>query len=388
VDGFSSEISPNGTSLRIIQVVNVRWFNATAWYGLFLASLLRDAGHEVRVICPAGTDSCNKARDMGLDPLTMDLNSGNPVSVISAYGNVRRLVRDFRPHIVNCHRGESFFLWGMLQQSGGFGLVRTRGDQRPPKGNYPNKLLHGRVADAVITTSSGIAGAVRDILHVPESRVHTIFGGVDTRRFYPDAEGRAAMRAAWGIGPETRVVGLVGRFDAVKGQRELIAAFAALMHNVAPGVPDTRLVLAGFGTTALGEEEVRGWVQAAGIADRVIFPGRCENVRALMNALDLGVVASLASETIARVALEIMACGVALVGTRVGVMPDLLQGNALVPPGDEAAMEGILRRFLTEPAFGESLLAAQKERMQTLSERDFLAQTLAVYRNIVPAKSF
>ena len=36
--------------LRVIQVVNVRWFNATAWYGLFLSRLLKDAGHEVLVL--------------------------------------------------------------------------------------------------------------------------------------------------------------------------------------------------------------------------------------------------------------------------------------------------------------------------------------------------
>lgn len=402
VDDSSSDISRGDISrddasprvtrpLRVIQVVNVRWFNATAWYGLFLSSLLRDAGHEVRVICPAGTESFNKARDMGFEPLAVDLNSGNPFSAIGAYRQLRRLVRDFRPHIVNCHRGESFFLWGMLKQSGGFGLVRTRGDQRPPRGNFPNKLLHGTVADAVIATSSGIADAVRNTLHVPENRVHTIFGGGDTRRFYPDAEGRAAMRAMWGIGPETRTIGLVGRFDAVKGQKELIAAYAALLRHKGDGasaMADTRLVLAGFGTTALGEEQVRGWARAAGIAGRVIFPGRCESVRALMNALDLGVVASLGSETIARVALEIMACGVPLVGTRVGVMPDLLYGDALVPPGDEAALEAILRRFLAEPAFGDSLRAAQGERMRTLSERDFLEQTLGVYRDAAPGELF
>jgi hypothetical protein len=33
--------------LRLIQVVNVRWVNATAWYALFLARLLKEAGHQV-----------------------------------------------------------------------------------------------------------------------------------------------------------------------------------------------------------------------------------------------------------------------------------------------------------------------------------------------------
>ncbi|SBW11095.1 Glycosyl transferase group 1 [uncultured delta proteobacterium] len=367
--------------LRVVQVVNVRWFNATAWYGLFLSTLLRDAGHEVRVLGLAGTECFDRARDMGLDPEPLDLNSAFAAG--AAYLRLRRLVREFRPHIVNCHRGESFLLWGLLKKSGGFRLVRTRGDQRPPKGNFPNILLHAKAADAVIATSSGIAAGLREILRVPESRVHTILGGVDTRRFYPDAPGRAAVREALGLLPDQIAIGLVGRFDAVKGQKELLFAYSRLRAMLGDEARRLRLVLAGFPTSSTSEEAVRGWADAAGVAESVMFPGRCGDVRALMNALDLGVVASLGSETIARVALEIMACGVPLVGTRVGVMPDLLRDDALVPPGDAEATARALCRFVTEPAFGEGLRAAQHERMRDLGEKDFLEKTLAVYRGVL-----
>ena len=367
-------------SLRIIQVVNVRWFNATAWYGLFLSSLLREAGHDVRVLCLPDTDTFAKAAAMGLEPEGIDLNC--PLAAPSLYCRLRALTREFRPHIVNCHRGESFILWGLLKASGGFGLVRTRGDQRPPKGNFPNIMLHSRVADAVIATSSRIAAGMRGIVRVPEDRVHTIFGGVDTRRFYPDVVDRAAVRSQWGLAPDEVAIGLVGRFDAVKGQKEMVASFARLRERMGDERRRLRLVLAGFATSSTSEAKVRGWVAEAGLAEQVVFAGRCDEVNALMNALDVGVVASLGSETIARVALEIMACGVPLVGTQVGVMPDLLQPHALVPPGDAEAMAEVLRRFVQEPSFGDCLRAEQRERMSTLREADFLEQTLAVYRSV------
>ncbi|MDL2209362.1 glycosyltransferase [Desulfovibrio sp. OttesenSCG-928-O18] len=371
--------------LRIIQVVNVRWFNATAWYGLFLASLLREAGHEVRVLGLKGTESFAKAEEWGLAPETVDLNTANPFAVASVYADLRRLVRDFDPHIVNCHRGESFFLWALLKRSARFALVRTRGDQRPPKANAANTIIHAKLADAVIATSSGIAAGVRDILHVPAERVHTILGGVDTQRFFPDPEARAAMRDALGLHQEHKAIGLVGRFDTVKGQKELIAAFARARHELGTESANVRLVLAGFATSAVSEDAVRSWVEAAGVGDSVLLPGRSENVRALMNALDLGVVASLGSETIARVALEIMACGVPLVGTNVGVMPDLLDDAALVSPGDTHAMAALIRRFVTESGFGENLAVAQAERMASLGESDFYTQTMAVYRKVLQA---
>lgn len=369
------------TPLRIIQVVNVRWVNATAWYGLFLARLLRDAGHEVRVIGLAGTDSFARAEEWGLEPVACPLNAANPVRIAEAYGKIRRMIRGFSPHIVNCHRGEGFALWALAKNAGGpFALVRTRGDQRPPKGGFVNRYLHADAADAVIATSSSIAENIRSILHVPPARVHTIYGGVDTAVFYPDPEGRARTRASLGLGDEHVAIGLVGRFDAVKGQKELIDAFARMRARMGENAARARLVLAGFATSSTSAEDVRGWAEKAGIADAVLYPGRCADVRGLMNALDLGVVASLGSETIARVALEIMACGVPLLGTRVGVMPDLLAGEALVPPGDEKAMADALCRFMTDDAYAATLRTVQKERMGRLRERDFYEQTMDVYK--------
>lgn len=63
------------SSFRSIQVVNVRWFNATAWYGLELARLLNAAGHESRVVALADTETFAKAEEMGLRPLAMPLNA-------------------------------------------------------------------------------------------------------------------------------------------------------------------------------------------------------------------------------------------------------------------------------------------------------------------------
>ena len=376
---FSSD-----TRLRILQVVNVRWFNATAWYGLFLSSLLQKEGHDVRVLCLPDTEAFAKAEAMGLGPEGLDLNT--PLATLSLCRRMHALTREFKPHIVNCHRGESFILWGLLKKAMGFGLVRTRGDQRLPRGNFPNILLHSRVADAVIATSSGIATGMRTVLRVPADHVHTIYGGVDTRRFYPNASGREEIRTQLRLAPDDVAVGLVGRFDAVKGQKELIVSFARLCGQMGENARRMRLVLAGFATSSLSDEVVRCWAREAGIEDRVVFTGRCDDVNALMNALDLGVVASLGSETIARVALEIMACGVPLIGTRVGVMPDLLQAHALIAPGDEAAMTAMLHRFATESSFGESLRTEQRERMKTLREKDFLEQTLSVYRSVLSAR--
>lgn len=365
--------------MRSIQVVNVRWFNATAWYGMYLSRLLREGGHEVLVLGLPGTLSARKGEEWGLPMRLMDLNATTPWGIAALYGKLKRLVAEFKPDVVNCHRGESYLLWGLLKKElKSFRLVRTRGDQRLPKAGLVNRWLHNDVSDAVITTNSPMTRHFRDVFRVPQGKLHQILGGVDTDAFHPDPAARARIRAELGYGDSDFVVGLLGRFDRVKGQQELIRAVAKLHSQ---GLTRIRLLLLGF-DSATPESAVRGWIAEHGIETITTITGKRPDIAACLNALDLGVVASLWSETIARAALEIMATQVPLVGSDVGVMPDLLQPGALFAAGDEQAMGERIRQAMDSPELRETLRREQRRRMADLSGRDFLARTLAVYEGL------
>ncbi|MDR1218945.1 MAG: glycosyltransferase family 4 protein, partial [Treponema sp.] len=230
--------------LRIIEVVNVRWFNAAAWYGLNLSRLLRKAGHDVLVICPPGADSFAAARDMKLDPFPLNLTCLHPAALARAAIRIAALLREFKPHIVNCHRGENLILWGLLKKHASFRLIRTRGDQRPPRGGIVNRLLHTRLVDAVTASNSRSAAQCRAVLGVHDDCLYVIPGGVDTARFAFDPAGRERVRRAFGFTDDDFVVGLLGRFDPIKGHAELLDAaqrsVAEFQH------PRLRLLFIGF----------------------------------------------------------------------------------------------------------------------------------------------
>ena len=371
--------------LRVIQVVNVRWFNATAWYGLFLSRLLKDAGHEVLVLGLPGTESFSKATDMGLSPVGMDVNATGPLGAARLMGNMRALLRTFQPHVVNCHRGEGMIFWGMLKSLGRpYALVRTRGDQRPPKGNLPNKFLHTRLADAVIATNSRTHAQCVERLGLAPERVRIIPGGVDTALFRYTEEGRQTARKTFGFADDDIVLGLLGRFDTVKGQRELIRAVSRIRagykeHTNEPWRAKVRLMLAGFPTTSVPKETVEGWMTEYDLEQAAVITGRYPDVAGLISAMDIGVIASQGSEAVARAAFEIMSCGVPLAGTDVGVMPDLLPPRALVRPGDEDALTALLERLLTDVDFRNTLREEEGEHIHNFSEHAFLSQTLRVY---------
>jgi glycosyltransferase involved in cell wall biosynthesis len=366
--------------MKIFQVINVRWFNATAWYAITLSSLLAQAGHEVTVLTQAGTQSENAAKALGLNTVSVDLNTTNPIRFLAATRHIIQLVKAHRPDIVNCHRGEGFFLWGLLKLLGfGFKLVRTRGDQRPPRSDAFNRMLHAEIADAVVVTNRHMADYFLHTMRTPASGLWLIHGGVDTTRFAFDPQGRARVRAEFGFAEDDVVIGLLGRFDRVKGHKETIEAVARLRSE---GMTNVRLFLIGF-DTAMTSSQIQAWIDDNSLGDITRISGRRDDVPACISAMDIGVIASLWSEAIARSALEIMAAERPMVGTKVGVMPDLTAPAVLVEPGDRNALADALGALIKDTDLRAQVLAAQKRTMSQLTLDEFLKRSLNLYQSLI-----
>ncbi len=371
--------------MRTIQVVNVRWYNATAWYGVTLAKCLQDAGHESIVAGLAVTPPLEKAKEMGLRTIALPFNSASPAKLFETWNGIDRLVRDFRPDIVNCHRGEAFVLWALMQKKYGFGLVRTRGDRRLPKNGLINRWLHCKAADAVIATNGLMTRHFADVINVPAERLHTILGGVDTVRFHKDSAAREEMRRAFGYRDSDFVMGLLGRMDDVKGIKETIEALG-IARRISEDARRIRFLVIGF-DSEFKTEDVARWSRENGLGELgevVTVTGKVDRPEAVLNALDLGMLASLGSEAIARAALEIMATGVPLISSTTGVMPDLIPAEYSFEPGDTAAMAQRMIQAL-DADWREKLAAYCHARILEggLRLEDFLAQTMAVYDPIV-----
>ncbi|SHN56114.1 Glycosyltransferase involved in cell wall bisynthesis [Desulfovibrio litoralis DSM 11393] len=362
--------------LKIIQVVNVRWFNATAWYALFLSKLLKEAGHDVLVIGLKDTDSFRQAEKFGLKPISLDLNSSNPFKIFSTFFRLKKLIQTFQPDVINCHRGEGFVLFGLLKKIlNSFVLIRTRGDQRLPKNNWINRILHVRVSDAVIATNQYMATHFLKEIKVSPENLYTIFGGVDNSKFYPALEYREEIRRRLGYKNSDFVLGLLGRFDLVKGQKELIKA-VSLLHK--KGLKQVKLLLLGFSTT-LKEEEVRAWIKEEALEESVIITGKVDKINEYLQALDLGVVPSLWSETIARAALELMSVGIPTIGTTVGVMPDIFPHSALIPPNNIEKLAELIQKSMENKQFLTQIKEAEEIIIKKLSMESFLNTTLIIY---------
>lgn len=179
--------------------------------------------------------------------------------------------------------------------------------------------------------------------HAPGRKVRLLPLGVDTARFAP----AAAPRRSGGL----RLLH-AGSLVPVKAQRTLLRAYAQLARSF----PDLHLDIAGDGPLRADLEVL---ATSLALADRVTFHGAVPHDRLpdLYRAADLLVVSS-RYEAQGLVALEAAACGLPVVGTRVGILPDLGPAARTIPTGDPAALAAALAEVLADSAGRDAMRQA------------------------------
>ena len=224
------------------------------------------------------------------------------------------------------------------------------------------RVVTWAVEQALVTRTRAVVAACEwerrqgaRVLRGAERRTEVIEYGVDACADEP--RDRALVEFAEG-GP---LAGFIGRLEQQKDPVHLVHAFA---HAVEAGIPG-KLAIVGNGVLA---DAVRAEIERKNLTGRAaLFPFQPGRVAEYLKALDLFVLPS-RWEALPISMLEAMACGIPVLVTAVGGVPDLLDGRSagrVVPPKDEAA----LAAGLTE------LLGSQETRHRLGAEGRTLAET-------------
>jgi glycosyltransferase involved in cell wall biosynthesis len=191
--------------------------------------------------------------------------------------------------------------------------------------------------------------------------------GADAASFEVRPGAAETVRRRLGFESHHLVVAAVGRFVPMKGFEYLVEAHATALESA----PELRLVFVGDGDM---RSVLEARVREFGVSDSVVLAGSADHTQIpeYMAAADIVAVPSIRHrgyvDGLPNVALEAMAAGKPLVGSRVGGIPELIregENGLLVPEKDAGALAEALVSLARDTALRERLGAKGLAEVRT-----------------------
>jgi glycosyltransferase involved in cell wall biosynthesis len=182
-----------------------------------------------------------------------------------------------------------------------------------------NRILEftSRLDNVVIIVSQKAKEKMVEAKAISARKTIVIYNGIDINRFkFQDKEKREKVRKALNLKESDKVLISVGRLFRAKGYPYLIEAIKILKKQY----PDIVLLVLGKGRKRIElEKQIRGY----NLTQNIFLLGRKENVPYYLNASDIFVMSSL-WEGLPLSLLEAMVCGLPVVATNVGGIPEIV----------------------------------------------------------------
>lgn len=227
-----------------------------------------------------------------------------------------------------------------------------------------------RTGDRVLAASSEIAHVAQDLTGGDVS-VEALTNGVDTERFRPKA-GKADRSER-----RPRIV-VPRRLFSKNGVEFLVRA----LPGVRARVPDVEVLVVGDGPERSALERL---ARELGVTDSVRFLGARPHAEMprLLASSDLAVIPSLMEAT-SVAGLEAMACGVPVVASRVGGLPEIIDDEVgrLVPPGDPDALAKAIVDLLRSPSRDALGKRARERVVSRWSNARLVERHVRIYRTV------
>lgn len=172
----------------------------------------------------------------------------------------------------------------------------------------------------------------------------------------------------------------VSNFRPVKRVKDVVRTFARLVEQ-----RPARLMMVGDGPDRPAAERLS---RELGLGDKVSFLGKLKNPLEALSIADLFLLPS-ESESFGLAALEAMACGVPVVASEAGGLPEVIRhgvSGMLAPVGDVDTM-GDHAAFLLDPAHHERFRNQARERAARFGIDTVLPAYLEAYDRILQPQS-
>jgi glycosyltransferase involved in cell wall biosynthesis len=231
--------------------------------------------------------------------------------------------------------------------------------------------IANRLADCVLGNAQAVKDFVAEDEGCPRRKIAVIENGVDTARFAPVADRRAAKERV-GLDPDRPAVGTITRARVRKGYEEFLRAMAEV-RRVHPGA---QVVVIGQDTVEQAPLEL---IAALGLGDDIHLLGLRSDIPELLAAMDVFVLSS-HDEGMSNAIMEAMSVGRPIVATDVGGAPEMIEhgvGGLLVPPKVVEPLAAAIQRMLDDPAAAEAMGAVARRTVESRFSIEVMIERIA-----------
>jgi glycosyltransferase involved in cell wall biosynthesis len=297
---------------------------------------------------------------------------------LAAAWRLSRVVKSLKPDVVHAHDAHATAMASLALSFGSPApapaLIASRRVDFHLRKNSFSRWKHRQV-DCFIAASE----AIRRILvadGLPAERTVTVHEGIDVEHVL--AAPPVNIHETFWLPHHAPVVGNVAALVPHKGQRHLIEA----AHLVVREIPDARFVILGEGEL---RESLERQVRDYHFEKHVLLPGFRTDVLGCIKGFDLFAMSSV-TEGLGTSLLDAMACSRAIVATRAGGIPEIVDdglNGVLVEPRDHRAMAREIVRLLRDDALRQRMGAAGRTRVADRFSVDrMVEETAAVYARV------
>jgi len=293
-----------------------------------LALGLLAGGHDVTVVLQQNSPTQRWLENTGVRVLPVRFRSGLDLRFLAV---VLRLIRQRRPDWIIANQSKLYWPAALLGKIVGVrvGLFRHLVQV---KQWHTRVLLPKLVGHFFVVSQFARAELIR--CGAPQAHITCLFNPIDTQRFQPNAVARAELRARLGIAEGDVLAGFVGRIEPAKG----VITLRDAVFNAMDVLPQLKMAWIGDG---VAKDETMLLAAARGHLQRNIFVGWSAAPEEYYAGFDVLVAPSIEAETFGRVVAEAQSCGVPVIASDIGGLPEALVSNKtglLVPPGNVARL--------------------------------------------------
>ncbi len=250
-------------------------------------------------------------------------------------------------------------LYAPLRQAGVQCIVSYWGAEISPRKPWWQRTLKALLLsvsrsrlDGLIFESEAMADLARYGRGVPNSMIDVVPLGIDVSRF--SATPTAYVYEQFAIPRDKRIVVYAGHMEPRKGVKTLIEAAVELLAT--DGRKDVVFLLCG---DRPGERDAfQSLYHGLGIERDIIFAGYRNDLHLCFPGCFAGTIPSSGWDSFPRTSLELAACGLPLVVSRLGGLPETIvegQTGLIFPPGQSKDLASHLRKLLDDPALARRM---------------------------------